>query len=179
MVKLVCALFVLVALAAPAFAQDYPQMEIMLGYGNINVKGVAEGRHSGFVSQQAFNITSVLAIENYFGYYGLGTDLNYGKRRLLTDIFGAKFNYRNAGPVVVYGVAGLGGGFLQFPDLGAGTNNSLAFRIGGGVDIPWGDSLAVKVDVSRTSFHFGEPLYPSGWKSGMNISTGIVLKISQ
>ena len=172
MVKYVCVLFVLIAFAAPAFAQDYPQMEIALGYGNINVKDVAEGRHSGFVSHQAFNITSVLAIENYFGYYGMGSDPNFGKMRLLTDIFGAKFNYRTAGPVI-YGVAGLGGGFLQFPDLGAGTNNSLAFRVGGGVDIPWGDSLAFKVDVSRTSFHF------DGWKSGMNISTGIVLKISQ
>jgi hypothetical protein len=171
MVKLVCALFVLVAFAAPAFAQDYPQMEIALGYGNINVKDI-EGRHSGFVSHQAFNVTSVIAIENYFGYYAMGSDPSFGKMRLLTDIFGAKFNYRTAGPVI-YGVAGLGGGFLQFPDFGAGTNNSLAFRVGGGVDIPWGDSLAFKVDVSRTSFHF------DGWKSGMNISTGIVLKISQ
>lgn len=172
MVKYVCVLFVLMAFAAPAFAQDYPQMEIALGYGNINVKDLAEGRHSGFVSHQAFNITSVIAIENYFGYYGMGSDPQFGKIRLLTDIFGGKFNYRHAGGLVPYGVVGLGGGFLQ-SQAGYGTNNTLAFRVGGGVDVPIGDSLAVKVDVSRMSFHF------DGWKSGINISTGIVLKLSQ
>ena len=172
MVKYVCVLILAIVFAAPAFAQDVPQIEIALGYGNINVKDVATGRHSGFVSHQAFNLNSVFAIENFIGYYGMGSDPNIGKVQLFTDIFGCRFNYRKFGPVI-YGVAGLGGGFLIFPDYGAGTNNSLAFRLGGGVDVPIGDSLAWKVDISRTSFHF------DGWKSGMNISTGIVLKISQ
>ena len=177
MVKYVCALLLVIACAAPAFAQDYPQIEIALGYGNIGVKDssgiVTSGRHSGFVSHQAFNLNSVLGIENFVGYYGFGTNTLIGaKEQLLTDIFGAKFNYRTAKPVL-YGVAGLGGGWLRFPDLGAGTSNSLAFRLGGGMDWPIGDSLAVKVDVSRTSFHF------DGWKSGVNVSTGIVLKIFQ
>ena len=171
MVKYVCALILAIVFAVPAFAQDVPQIEIALGYGNINVKGV-DGRHSGFVSHQAFNLNSVFAIENFVGYYGMGSDPAIGKMQLFTDIFGGRFNYRKFGPVI-YGIAGLGGGFLIFPDYGAGTNNSLAFRIGGGVDVPIGDSLAWKVDISRTSFHF------DGWKSGMNISTGIVLKISQ
>ena len=178
MVKYVCALIIVMALAAPAFAQDYAQIEIALGYGNINVKDATTGRHSGFVSHQAFNMNSVLGIENFVGYYGFGNYPGLGKMQLLTDIFGAKFNYRTAKPAL-YGVAGLGGGWLRFPDYGAGTNSSLAFRIGGGMDWPIGDTLAWKVDVSRMSFHFGEPLFPSGWKSGVNISTGLVLKISQ
>lgn len=171
MVKFVCVLFVAIAFAVPAFAQDYPQIELSLGYGNINVKDI-QGRHSGFTTHQAFNINSVLGVENFLGYYGMGKDPTLGGMRMITDIFGAKFNYRKKGPVL-YGVAGLGGGFLQFPDIGVGTRNSLAYRLGGGVDIPWGDSLAVKVDVSNTSFHF------DGWKPGLSISTGIVLKISQ
>ena len=171
MVKYVCALILAIVFAVPAFAQDVPQIEIALGYGNINVNGV-EGRHSGFVSHQAFNLNSVFAIENFIGYYGMGNDPAAGKMQLFTDIFGGRFNYRKFGPVI-YGIAGLGGGFLIFPDIGSGTQNSLAYRLGGGVDVPLGDSLAIKVDVSRTSFNF------NGWRSGVNISTGIVLKISQ
>jgi opacity protein-like surface antigen len=171
MVKYVCVCLLILAFAAPALAQDYAQFEISLGYGNLGVKGL-EGRHSGFTTHQTFNLNSVLGIENYIGYYGFGTDPVLGKTQMFTDIFGARANYRKWGPTL-YGIAGLGGGFLRFPDTGYGSNNSLAFRVGGGADFPIHDSLAIKVDVSRASFHF------NGWHSGMNISTGLVLKISQ
>jgi hypothetical protein len=173
MVKYVGVLIVLMAFAAPAFAQDdYAQMEISLGYGNINLKNVVDGRHSGFASHQAFNITSKFAIENYVGYYGLGTISGLGKSQLLTNTFGGKLNYRTAGPVL-YVSGGLGAGWLRFPDLGAGSNSAFAVRIGGGVDIPINDYFSAKVDVSRHSYHFGD------WNSGVNISTGLVIKINQ
>jgi len=180
MVKYVCVLFVLMAFAAPAFAQDYPQIEIMLGYGNLGLKNYEPitGRHSGFATYQSFNITKIFAIENYVGYYGLGDQIGT-KTQLITDTFGGRFNYRTSGPVI-YGSAGMGGGWLRFPDFGSGTQNGLAFRYGGGVDFPLGDTLAVKLDVSRQSFHL--PDFVTGqtvWKSGMNIATGIVLRISQ
>jgi hypothetical protein len=173
MVKYVGVLLFVLALAAPAFAQDdYPQMEIALGYGNIGLKDVVSGRHSGFATHQAFNLSSKFAIENYVGYYGFGTIQGLGKVQLLTDSFGGRFNYRTAGPVL-YGSAGLGAGWLRFPDQGAQTNSAMAFRIGGGVDVPVNDYFAIKVDVSRHSYHF------NGWTSGVNVSTGIVIKISQ
>jgi len=173
MVKYVCALLLVVAFAAPAFAEDdYPQIEIALGYGNLGLKDINSGRHSGFATHQAFNLSSRYAIENYVGYYGFGTDPNFGKLQVLTDTFGMKVNYRTAGPVL-YASGGIGGGWLRFPDLGVGSNSAFTVRFGGGVDIPFHDSLAWKVDVSRMSFHF------NGWNSGINISTGIVLKISQ
>ena len=177
MVKYVSVLLLVMACAAPAFAQDYPQIEIGLGYGNINLKDLTTGRHSGFASHQAFNLSSVFAIENYFGYYGLGSDDFGVKAQLLANMVGVRVNYRTDGPVL-YGTAGIGGGWLRFPDIGAATNSAFAVRFGGGVDIPINDSVAWKVDVSRTSFHFD--LNPSAsWNSGVNISTGIVLKISQ
>lgn len=178
MVKYVGVLIVLMAFAAPAFAQDdYAQMEISLGYGNINLKNSGvDGRHSGFASHQAFNITSKFAIENYVGYYGLGTTTipNFGttKVQLLTNTFGGKLNYRTAGPVL-YVSGGLGAGWLRFPDLGVGSDSAFAVRIGGGVDIPINDYFSAKIDVSRHSYHF------SDWNSGVNISTGLVIKISQ
>src|SRR5262245_56172175 len=123
MVKYVSVLLLLMAFAAPAFAQDIPQVEIALGYGNINVKDLVDGRHSGFASHQAINLSNMFAIENYFGYYGLGSDLGLGKTELLTNVFGGKFSYRTAGPVL-YGSAGIGGGWLRFPDIGAGSNSA-------------------------------------------------------
>jgi hypothetical protein len=169
----------MIACASPAFAQDYPQFEIAMGYGNLGLKMDSfsfSGRHSGFASHQAFNLSSVFAIENYFGYYGLGENPTLGGMQLLANMFGGKVSYRSAGPVI-YGSAGLGGGWIRLPDIGAGTQNAFAVRFGGGVDIPINDSLAWKVDVSRMSFHFDDGV--TSWKSGVNVSTGIVLKISQ
>jgi hypothetical protein len=180
MVKYVCVLVFLMAFCTPAFAQDYAQFEIAMGYSNLGIKNFEPitGRHSGFGTYQSFNITSVFALENYVGYYGLGDQIGT-KTQLITDTFGGRFNYRSAGPVL-YGNAGIGGGFLRLPDIGAGSNNGFAFRVGGGVDIPWGDSLAIKVDVSRHSYRL--PNFSTGnteWRSGVHIMGGIVLKISQ
>jgi len=173
MVKYAGVFLLLMAFAAPAFAQDdYPQIEISLGYGNINLKNVVTGRHSGFTSHQAFNLNSKFAIENVLGFYGMGNINGIGKVQMISETFGGRVNYRTAGPVV-YASAGLGGGWLRFPDLNAGSNNAFAVRFGGGVDVPINDYFDVKVDLSRHSYHF------SGWNSGFNISTGIVFKISQ
>ena len=174
MVKYFGALLILMALAVPAFAQDIPQIELGFGYGSVDLKNFG-GRHSGFASHQTINLNSWLGIDNYLGYYGLGTDATYGKRQLIAEIFGGKFSYR-AEKVHPYAVAGIGGGFLLFPQSGVGSNNSLAFRYGGGVDIPFKDNFAWKVDVTRISFH---NLLFAGYSSGVNLSTGIVIKITQ
>ena len=171
MVKYVCALLLVVAFAAPAFAEDVPQLEIAMGYGNVNVPGIVAGRHSGFTTHQTINLNSWLGIENYLGYYGLGTIAGYGKAQMITDAFGGRFSYR-ASKITPYAVAGIGGSWLRFPQLGAGSSKSMTFRLGGGVDIPFKENFAWKVDVSRMTFHF------DGYKSGMNFSTGIVIKIA-
>ena len=175
MVKYVGALLLVMTFVTPAFAQDdYPQVELAFGYGNLKVNDLVPGRHSGFATHQTFNLTSKFAIENYLGYYSFGSDPNVGKIELITNVFGGRFNIRTPKPVI-YGIAGLGGGFLRFPQIGAGSNNALAFKLGGGVDYPFHDFFSWKFDVSRMSFHFSDSI--SSWKSGMNISTGIVFKI--
>ena len=181
MVKYVCVLLLVMACAAPAFAQDYPVFEIGLGYANtggeVNGFIAFDGRHSGFATNQAFNLSSNFAIENYFGYYGLGRDLSFGKMQLLANMIGGRVATRTD-RFMLYGTAGIGGGWIRFPDLGAGTQNAFGVRFGGGVDIPLNDSVAWKVEASRMSFHFNlDPAH--SWNSGVNIYTGIVLKISQ
>jgi opacity protein-like surface antigen len=172
MVKYFGALLIVIALSAPAFAQDVPQVELGFGYGNLGIEG-DPNRHSGFATHQTINLNSWLGIDNFLGVYGLGTDPSFGKTQLITTIFGGKFTYR-ADRIHPYAVAGIGGGFLRFPDLGGSSQNALAFRLGGGVDIPFKESFAWKVDVSRMSFHFG-----GTYSSGINLSTGIVIKIFQ
>ena len=171
MVKYVGALLLAIVFVTPALAQDdYPMVELTFGYGNLGLKNFS-GRHSGFATHQTFNLSSKFAIENYLGYYGFGEDPSLGKVELITNVFGGRFNIRAAGPVF-YGTAGLGVGVLRFPQIGAGTNNAMSLKLGGGVDIPINDSFAWKVDVSRMSFHFFDT-----WSSGANISTGIIIKI--
>jgi len=177
MVKHFCALLIVLAFAVPAFAQkDYPMAELGFGYGNVGFGSLggltSTGRHSAFATHQTYNLNSVVGIENYLGYYWMGSTATYGKAELFTDVFGGKFSYR-APHVTLYGVAGIGGGFLRFPQSGVGTNNSMATRVGGGLDIPINDSFSWKVDVSRMGFHFGT------WNYGTNVSTGIVLNITR
>jgi opacity protein-like surface antigen len=176
------ALLVIAFLAVPARAQDIaPQVEIMLGYGNLSLPDTFEandltigtGGHSGFASSQTFNMNDWFGIDNYLGYYGLGeTQLGIGKAELITTMFGGKFAYRRFEKVVPYATAGLGGAWLRFPQFGAGSDTAFSTRVGAGVDYSIHDSVAIRFDVSRMSFNF------EGWRSGLNYSTGIVLKMA-
>ena len=50
----------------------------------------------------------------------------------------------------------------------------MATRIGGGVDIPLGDTIAIRADVTHMGFHFEHQ-----WNGGMNIGVAIVFNLSQ
>lgn len=181
MVKYCVALLVMIAFAVPAFAQDYPQLELSFGYGNLSLPnnfeaglGIGTGGHSGFATHQTFNLASWLGVENYFGYYSLGESSQIGKSELISNVFGGKFSLRRSDRILPYATAGIGGAWLRFPQAGIGTDSTFSTKLGGGVDITINDSLAWKVDVSRMSFHFFDE-----WNSGLNFSTGIVLRITQ
>jgi len=178
MVRYLFALIVVMAFAAPSFAQDVPQLELGFGYGNFAINGLDASfpkfsdRHSGFTTHQTINLNPTFAIENYLGLYGFGTDPNFGKTELISEHIGGKVSYRNLGPTL-YGSASIGGGWLLFTQIGVGENG-FGFKYGGGIDIPFKDFFAWKIDVSRMSYHFFDQ-----WNSGMNISAGIVIKMGQ
>jgi hypothetical protein len=170
MVKYVKSLLIVLtalAFAAPAFAQDAPQFEIFMGYGNLNIED--SGRKHGFVSNQTLNLNHWFAIDNMFGAYSLGSDPTVGKITLISNIFGAKATHR-AEKIEPFATVGFGAGWLT-TQSGSG-NNGIAFRVGGGVDIPFKESFAWKVEVTRASYRFG-----GAWNSGTNLSTGIVIRI--
>ena len=174
----VVVLFVLFC-AIPAMAQeDYPKVQTSMGYANLSFwdfgnpsfgtsPTLPTSHHSGFANETGFNLTRNLGINNYMGIYGLG-----GGVTMISDLFGGKAMYR-ASRVVPYAVAGLGFGYLTDSNGYYSYGSAFATRFGGGVDVPFKESLAWKFEISRMSFHFG------GWTSGTNFQTGIVFTILQ
>jgi Outer membrane protein beta-barrel domain len=178
MVRYLFVLLVVMAFAAPAFAQDVPQLELGFGYGNFEMKELFPNRANGFTTRQTINLNSIFSIENYLGFYWFGKQPTFGntKTELISEHIGGRVNYRNLGPVI-YGSASIGGGFLRFPQLGVGES-SFGFKYGGGVDIPFKEFFAWNIDVSRMSYgFFGDAL--DGRVGGLNISTGIVIKMGE
>ena len=164
----VVALFVCL-FAIPVFAQDdYPRMEVAMGYANVgfDTTGTGQGdRHSGFAMHTGLNFTRAFGIENYSGFYSLGNDIT-----LISNIVGGKAAWRGGGKVVPYGVAGLGISYATSSYASSGT--AFSTRLGGGIDYMLNDAFSLKFDVSRMGFHFGS------WISGTNFSTGIVFTLS-
>ena len=169
MVRAISVLLFVLVLAIPAMAQDdYPRIEVGMGYSNIGFPTGVPGQtehHSGFAMSTGFNLSRMFGFENYTGFYSLGNSTT-----LISNIFDGKAVWRNGGKVVPYGVAGIG---ISYATQGYYSSGSaLSTRIGVGADIPFNDAMSLKFDISRMGFHFGS------WSSGVNFTTGIVFTLS-
>jgi opacity protein-like surface antigen len=171
MVRISVAVCFVFLLAVPALAQeDFPRIQTSMGYANL---GLMDGRHSGFANDTGFNLTPTWGLNNYMGIYSLGEGIT-----LVSNFFGGKVSYR-AARVVPYGLAGIGiGYFSQSTSLGTFSyGTKFATRIGGGFDVPFSDSMALKFEASRMGFKF-RTTPESGWLNGTNFSAGIVFTLS-
>jgi hypothetical protein len=169
LVKCFLAAGLIAAFAAPAFAQDdYPKFQLAPGYGNLGFGipsyGLQSSRHSGFVMDTNYNFHPVVGADIFTGYYSLGSGVE-----LYTNSFGGIFTLRKNAHIVPFGVASFGFGY----ENGFGTK-AMATRWGGGTDIPFSDAMAIRVEVSRMSFHFNHD-----WEGSVNYSVGIVLNLTQ
>jgi hypothetical protein len=123
-------------------------------------------------------LKSWLGAENYIGYYGLGESTIYGTgASLFTDMPGIRVTKRGLGMLAPYAVAGFGGASLRFKNLG--SIRMMSARIGAGVEYRLTDSIGIKIDVSRMTFHIGDGGVSgaSSWSSGANYSGGVVFAI--
>ena len=176
-IKYCLAFALLLAFAAPAFAQDdYPVFQIAPGYGNIGNKpllallGSPAGRHSGFTLDTDFNLSSKLGIELFTGYYNMGPNT-----QIYTNTFGGIVALRKNERITPFAVGGFGFGVLQqASQFGILQGRSKAVRYGAGVDVPFHDSMALRFSATRIGFHFNHV-----WETGTNYSVGIVLNLSQ
>ena len=182
MVRVGIAVLALLFLALPAAAQDdFPRIEMSMGYANLGLPCCSgtigeSSRHSGFSTTQGFNLTRVLGIENYFGYYGLGGKDTLGSNvSLMTNLFGAKLAARTE-RAIPYFTAGIGIGYLT--DEVSFGQSSLATKWGPGVDIRINEGMSFKVDFTKISLH--QQFSPTGgsWSSGWNLSTGITFSLT-
>ena len=171
---LVVVCFVLV-LAVPALAQDdYPKVEMAMGYANLGFPSLTTvdkiDHHSGFATHMSFNLSKNLGFENYTGIYGMGQGVT-----LISNIFGGKIMARFP-RVVPFVVGGLGVGYFTQSSQGyVSSASSFAVRYGFGADVPMNDSMGIKIDVSRVGM--GNPFFGNR-TTNWNISTGVVFTLS-
>ena len=158
MVRIIVAAAFLLVLTVPAMAQDdFPRVEMSLGYGNVGFgfPGLTgetgeSTRHSGFVSTQGFNFTHWLGLENNLGYYSVGNNVS-----LISNVFGGKAALRLGGKAVPFGFAGIGGGYLTSESTGYGFSG-FNTRIGVGLDWALSDTgMGLRFDLSRLGTKFG------------------------
>jgi len=185
LVKTLLAASLLLLFTVPAMAQDdYPRVEMGFGYGNLGLPATTSTdiqHHSGFAMHTNFSFTRALGIDNYTGYYSLGSGAN-----LFTNIFAGKLTYRS-NKLAPYVVVGIGGAQVSIQQNGYyySGGSALAARLGGGVDYRFSDVMAFRVDVSKLQIHSGcatvssAGACSSGWLGKMNIATSIVFTIMQ
>jgi len=185
LVKTLLAASLLLLFTVPAMAQDdFPRVEMGFGYANLGLpaSSASDVQHnSGFAMHTNFSFTRALGIDNYTGYYSLGSGSN-----LFTNIFSGKLTYRS-NKVAPYIVAGLGGAQVSIQQGGYyySGGSSLATRLGGGVDYRFSDVMAFRVDLSKLQMHTGCATVSAagacsgGWIGKMNIATSVVFTIMQ
>ena len=159
--------------AAPAGAQDFAQVDISLGYGNYGVESSVAGtdRAHGFAMHTGINLSSWLGFENFTGAYALDNDIT-----LITNTFGVKLVARDLveGRISPYLAAGFGFAYYTSNQTGRGFSTSAA-RYAGGIDFNLTGAMAFRIDVGRLAL--GSGVRTPGWKSNLNVTTGIVFNL--
>lgn len=173
MVKTLLTFSFLLLLVAPAMAQDdYPRVEMGFGYANFSIPTTSANKvdhYSGFGMHTNYNFTPMLGLDNYTGYYSLGSGST-----LFANIFALKATKRFE-KVAPYVVAGIGGASSSVQSGGYyySGGSSLASRLGGGVDYKLSDVIGLRFDVSKMQ------LNSNGWIGKANFSTGVIFTIMQ
>jgi hypothetical protein len=176
--QIVLVLFAVMVVAWPATAQNYSSVDISFGYGNYGVEervgsgtSLTTNRVHGFAMQTTFSLMSWLGFENFTGAYALNNDIT-----LITSTFGTKLIARDLleGRISPYLAGGIGVGHYTSNQSGSGFS-TMAARYGGGVDFNLNGGMAIRVDVG--SLAMGSGLFTDGWRSNLNVTTGIVFNI--
>ena len=159
--------------AQPAGAQDFAALDISFGYGNYGVEGQGNttDRVHGFAMHTGINLTSWLGFENFTGAYALDNDIT-----LIANTFGVKLVARDLleGRISPYLAAGFGFAYYTANQTGQGFSTSAA-RYAGGIDFNLTGAMAFRVDVGKLAL--GSGVITSGWKSNLNVTTGIVFNL--
>jgi len=159
--NLLILLGLILILAGPACAQDYPKAEISGDYMYIraNPGGGASGQNChGADGNIAGNLNDWFGVVGDFGGCRV-TGLPSGvSAHAFTYLFGPRVSYRNSSPLTPFAQLLFGGerATASVSGVGSGSNNSFAFSLGGGADYRWNEHIAIRViQVESLYTHFG------------------------
>ncbi len=176
--RIVLVLIALVVVSVPVAAQDFSTLDISFGYGNYGVEGLdtsgtmlTTDRVHGFAMHTTINLASWFGFENFTGAYALNNDVT-----LVTNTFGAKLIARDLmeGRITPYLAGGFGVGYYTSNQTGGGFSTAAA-RYGGGIDFNLNGGMAFRVDVGGLAL--GSGVFTNGWRSNLNVTTGIVFNL--
>jgi len=176
--KLVLLLGFVFLLTMTAFAQEYPQFEVPVGFSFVNVHPNQAaltsfnvfGGGGGFV----YNFTPVIGIKADFMGYTQGTGQKLSQNgQFLGNVSGNLFTYmfgpqikKHSGKFQPFGEALFGAAHTNLDanickleqgcGSGSGNNNAFAMEFGGGLDIPITKNIQFRpVEVDYLYTHFG------------------------
>ncbi len=174
--RIVLVLLVTVVVSFPASAQDFSSLDISFGYGNYGVEDLngtilSTDRVHGFAMHTTINLVNWFGLENFTGAYALNNDVT-----LVTNTFGAKLIARDLleGRITPYLAGGFGVGYYTSNQSGGGFSTAAA-RYGGGIDFNVNGGMAIRVDVGGLAL--GSGVFTDGWRSNLNVTTGIVFNL--
>ena len=182
-----CLLSFLLFAAGLSVAQNYPKIEVPVGFSLVNVHPAVDQISSfniyGGGGGLVYNLTPFIGIKaDLMGYTQSSKQLfriephfsGYVSGNLFTYLFGVQLK-KHSGKFQPFGEALFGGAhtnlYTSFRNLGfgSGSNNGFSMEYGLGLDIPLAKSIQIRpVEVDYLYTHFGSRYYPSTSRSQNN-----------
>jgi len=166
--KFVGLFLLLMLLAVPAFAQDYPKAELFGGYSFMRAD-TGVGTHynaNGWAAGLTGNANDWFGVAGYFsGHYKSGVKI-YG------FLFGPELSYRKNEKVRPFFHALFGG---AHGSGGGGSDNAFAMAYGGGFDVKANDKVAIRV----AQFDYVATRFGGVFEHNYAFSAGVVFRFGQ
>ena len=165
-----------------AHAQDTPKVDIFAGYSyvreNPSTSGASSFSLNGGSASIAYNAKSWLSGVADFGAYHNGNILSTGTSGTLsTYLFGPRISYRHLGRITPFGEVLFGVTHGSSSIAGAGSGNSFAMTLGGGVDYKLTHRFAIRpIKVDYLMTRFPETGTGANTQNNLRVSTGIVFR---
>jgi opacity protein-like surface antigen len=175
--KLLILLGLIVLIAGPACAQDYPKAEISGDYMyiRINPGGGASGANChGVGGSVAGNLNDWFGVVGDFGGCRVSGLPSGVSSHAYTYLFGPRVSYRNTSPLTPYAQVLFGGerATASVSGVGSSSNNAFAMSLGGGADYSVNEHIAIRViQVEYLYTHFG-----GARQNNARIEAGIVFR---
>jgi hypothetical protein len=181
--KLVVSLLAVLSFSAfSVHAQEYPKVDVFVGYSYLQANpgnGVDSFHLHGGSASGAYNFNDWLSGVADFGGYNNGNILNTGVNGTITTyLFGPRVSYHRFGRITPFGQVLFGGAHVGASAFGAtGSQNGFAMSAGGGVDYSFTRHFAIRpvqADYLLTRFSVGSAGAQN--QNNVRLSTGLIFR---